>query len=289
VRERGKERKKERERERERVREREREKNMENLPIESSSSIINEISVLSSDKLSFLCTRNSSNLQIKCFHHNDDNDNNNRNDNKKNENKNKNNDKNNNNNDNNNNNNSITISSLRLKLPKETSNRVINTNLSSISPLLLNILTLTGTLIILDLSSFLVDNRLPELLSFTDGPSNQSFKTSIPNTITNTIPNLNASFPTNTTLKKDNDNDDSDNNSDSNSREKEKERERENSSSQSKPISLFELSNSPKKVIQKNKITDSKSRQRLPYCLTLEQTLGLAISIKELGFQGESG
>lgn len=103
------------------------------LPLDSSKSSIEQISCLSSENLTVLCIRTSgSRLQLRCFCHKSE---------------------------------FITVSSLKLNLPKETSNQVISASIVSIFPkLLVNILTLAGTLITIDVSKFLIKGNLPEII-----------------------------------------------------------------------------------------------------------------------------
>ena len=103
------------------------------LPVGSNKSTIDEVSCLSADNVTILCIRsNGSQLQLRSIQKV---------------------------------NKSLLISSLKLTLPKEASNRVVQTELLSIYPrLLVNVLTLTGTLITLDLSKFLVNGCLPEVI-----------------------------------------------------------------------------------------------------------------------------
>ena len=102
------------------------------LPIGSNKSSMDHVSSISVDELTILCIRSSGNqLELRSFHQC---------------------------------NRSVTVGSLRLSLPRETSNRVISSVILSIYPkLLVTILTLTGTLITLDLSRFLIKGCLPEI------------------------------------------------------------------------------------------------------------------------------
>jgi hypothetical protein len=99
------------------------------VPIESISSKIDEISTLSNHNVTIICIRNGATLQLRCLSR------------------------------------SKRVTSLRLSLPKEDSNRVISARLISISPqFLINILTFSGTLITLNLSKYLMNNTLPGLV-----------------------------------------------------------------------------------------------------------------------------
>lgn len=102
------------------------------LPIGSNKSSMDQVSSISVDGLTILCIRSSGNqLQLRSFYQC---------------------------------NRSVIVGSLRLSLPRETSNRVVSSFLLSIYPrLLVTILTLTGTLITLDLSRFLIMGCLPEI------------------------------------------------------------------------------------------------------------------------------
>lgn len=103
------------------------------LPLESSKCSIDQISALSSEFTTVLCIRTTGNrLHLRCFCKRTD---------------------------------PVTISSLQLSLPREASNQVISAYIVSLFPkLMINILTLAGTLITLDVSKFLVKGSLPEIM-----------------------------------------------------------------------------------------------------------------------------
>lgn len=103
------------------------------LPIGSSKSTIDQITSLTFGDLTILCIRSSCNqLQLRSFYYC---------------------------------NRSVIVSSLRLSLPRETSNRVVSAVLLSIYPkLLVSVLTLNGTLLTIDLSKFLIRGCLPEII-----------------------------------------------------------------------------------------------------------------------------
>lgn len=109
------------------------------LPLDSKSAI-EQVSVSSTESSTILCIRTSANrLQLICFRNNSE---------------------------------TPVISTLQLSLPKETSNQVISAYLVSISPkLIINVLTLAGTLITLDATKFLVKGNLPENLKIGTSPT----------------------------------------------------------------------------------------------------------------------
>lgn len=109
------------------------------LPLDSKSAI-EQVSVLSTESSTILCIRTSANrLQLICFRNNSE---------------------------------TAVINTLQLSLPKETSNQVISAYLVSISPkLIINVLTLAGTLITLDATKFLVKGNLPENLKIGTSPT----------------------------------------------------------------------------------------------------------------------
>jgi hypothetical protein len=100
------------------------------VPTESISSKIDEITTLSNGNVTIICIRNGVTLQLRCLSR------------------------------------SKRVTSLRLSLPKEDFNRVISARLISISPqFLVNILTFSGTLITLNLSKYLINDTLPGLVN----------------------------------------------------------------------------------------------------------------------------
>ena len=103
------------------------------LPPDSSKAVIEQISSLSLDDVTILCIRTSGNkLQLRCFNRTGD---------------------------------FPVVSSLQLSLPRETSNQVTSAYLVSIHPkLVVNILTLAGTVITLDVTKFLIKSNLPEII-----------------------------------------------------------------------------------------------------------------------------
>jgi hypothetical protein len=103
------------------------------LPPDSSKAVIEQISSLSLDDVTILCIRTSGNkLQLRCFNRTGD---------------------------------CPVVSSLQLSLPRETSNQVTSAYLVSVHPrLVVNILTLAGTIITLDVTKFLIKSNLPEIM-----------------------------------------------------------------------------------------------------------------------------
>jgi hypothetical protein len=102
------------------------------LPLESSKSLIDQISASSSEDSTVLCIRTTGHrLHLRCFCNTTE---------------------------------PVTVSSLQLSLPKEASNQVVSACIVSVFPkLIINILTQNGTLITLDVSKFLVKGNLPEI------------------------------------------------------------------------------------------------------------------------------
>ena len=109
------------------------------LPLDSNKSAIEQVSVLSTGSSTILCIRTSAHrLQLICFRNRSE---------------------------------TPVINSLQLSLPKETSNQVISAYLVSISPkLIINVLTLAGTLITLDATMYLVKGNLPENVKMGNSP-----------------------------------------------------------------------------------------------------------------------
>ena len=103
------------------------------LPPDSSKAVIEQISSLSLDDVTILCIRTSGNkLQLRCFNRTGD---------------------------------CPVVSSLQLSLPRETSNQVTSAYLVSVHPkLVVNILTLAGTIITLDVTKFLIKSNLPQVI-----------------------------------------------------------------------------------------------------------------------------
>ena len=110
------------------------------LPLDSNKSAIEQVSVLSTESSTILCIRTSAHrLQLICFRNRSE---------------------------------TPVINSLQLSLPKETSNQVISAYLVSISPkLIINVLTLAGTLITLDATKYLVKGNLPENVKMGNSPT----------------------------------------------------------------------------------------------------------------------
>ena len=110
------------------------------LPLDSNKSAIEQVSVLSTESSTILCIRTSAHrLQLICFRNRSE---------------------------------TPVINSLQLSLPKETTNQVISAYLVSISPkLIINLLTLAGTLIALDATKYLVKGNLPETLKMGNSPT----------------------------------------------------------------------------------------------------------------------